>query len=266
MPTSLVPNFGQDPWNNSGGVFSDPAGSIPDPDGFYGGGYDITGNNLLLGVWTITDTDPDNASVPNAGAQVRPVNTRGAEADNVFGIQGIGEFGLAQFCDSRTSARVVVQSDTGPGAEPPFLAVLNPPAELKSYAQDALKDVVYDASKPLKLAGSISKSLADVWMWAMEVTVPEAFGPPETVPQSFAVGGLTGQLFADIPLLKTSGANGQYPQFFRGFPLANAAQVNEALEAIRSGNYFIPLVFEWDPAVVSVASVTFSWAYSALRR
>jgi len=264
---------GVEPWKPvEGKYFSDPAGLVPTTEALaqFGGGHVETGQNLLAGVWTVTDVD-QSGMVPIQGARLIDGSAIGNPAPG--GIPGFFENGMKPFYDSRTSARIVLDSQPeGFTEDKTYFAVLSPPEALK---QALLDSITWDPSDVFGVFANslIKKSILSGLDWRALFTSSNlgsfsasgsAMGIREDVDVSF--GTLVGAILG-LPLLKTNGADGTYPEFFPA--AATMADLADAQAIIDSGEFFIPMLFAWDQdgggTGVASADIDIEWPHSIQR-
>ncbi len=262
----LEPIYGNEPWKPvAGKSFADSAGLVPasPSDAQFGGGAEITAQNLLVNLWSITESDEDTG-LPIQGAQLIPAPNFGVP--EVFpGITNFGSVGLSQLLDSRSAARFLLSPLTEEGPEPPLLGVMNPPGGMKTLLQNALKGFILDPSGIFGISGGFNSGALDGNVWGFQASQPSGFDGGDPVPFEVVFGSLAGSFFSDIPFLKTSGADGSYPEFFTPLFFANPSEVQELLDAIATGNFYVPFIFDWDTETAPFLQLTVSWPHSAAR-
>lgn len=227
-----TPIYGVEPWQDNAGVGTPTE---------YGGGAKITGQNLIISMWTTEATPRLLVPLPY---------TPDAVTYDAF-APGYGTKGSLPAFNSRTSARFQIGLND---IEFTLLAVLNPPNDFKSQVQNAFKA---DASAANGFA--VLKSFQQ----------PLAF-------EAYATDGKNGLLqcpavfggpIAFTSLLATSGADGTppvaLPSLFSGLPAAQ-----DTLNAMNSGNFYIGCEFELrdligDPEDSGI--VTINWPHTAAR-
>jgi hypothetical protein len=263
------PIYGVAPWEAvEGKSFADAAGTIPDPTGPFGGGAVVSPDNLILTAWTVTDTDAEDH--PSQGALLRPFNEfpSNIAQDAQFGFAGVSLNGLAQEFDSRTAARFVLSLPTAPtpqAFEPPVLLVLNPPSGLKNRLARAIS--IEGRGGPMGFTGTVNKSLWDVAVWAcsfmrgasgIDQGVMGEYVPGSALRGLLPFTGVTG-----LPLLRTSGADGNYPEFLPVYPDSNT--VPALVEALDSGDFYVPMLIAWDTEVTPNVTFDCAWPHSVAR-
>ncbi len=240
----LSPAYGFEPFASNGGA----------------GGANVTGHNLVITTWALDDkliVSP----ILVFGALRQPIS----QNDNISVQKRVAG---GQAMHSRNSAQMFFEAD--PNDDPPdsnFLFVLNPPPELR---QQIAGSVVFNGGDPLDLANyTVKQSLQGCYVWDTEVDLAPAsdqnfYLRPQThvamAGSYLNLGDYNGIGGTPIPLLKTSGADGQTPQFF---DRTTAQGVNEMIAAINAGNFYIPLlVFLGGPGPTRV---TIKWPHSVAR-
>lgn len=239
----LTDASGTEPWKPvEGKYFSDPEGLVPTTEALaqFGGGHTETGQNLLAGLWTAT-ADGANG-MPNQGARLIPSSalTDGA-------IAGISSKGLAPFYSSPTSLRVDLGTQpSGFTADKTYLAVINPPEALK---QAIAGSFVWGAD-PAFSDTVVKKSLVGGYDWRVLFETAGAgifatSGRPIGIVESLDVVIISSVLsaFSGLPLLRTNGADGEYPQFF---DISSIGALKTMQATIDKGDFFIPIIFTWD--------------------
>jgi hypothetical protein len=243
-PYDFIPLYGVEPSKSVPGSYtSDAEGLVPAPEATaaYGGGSEVTGDNLLIGLWSITDI---GASAPIQGARIR---LGGELESDGFGVPpGITDY-LKMFepaFASRTSLKFLL--NTAGDLEWPVFGVLNPPGALKDKMRGAVKDPKIDpAVVPWGVSWTALKSILDSASWSVR-NIEQAGGLSAQVPSGgdfFLAGNgypidLTG---GALPLLRTNGADGEYPTFYDN---TTPAGVMEQFAAMESGDFYIPMLFD----------------------
>jgi hypothetical protein len=225
----------------------------------FGGGAKITNNNLLVTLWgNLENAAPPANPFPIAGDLLQP-------ADSVTGqVSAYAQDfqkGLSQVFDSRTTAKFRFQQTDGEGAfvETPLMAVLNPPAEIKNYYQRVMKVV---NNEPTFL-----RSALDMLVWEAQF-----FSSDFSLSLTNAQGLITAGNSLGFPLLKTSGADGVFPEFYPVLSqlliLQDVAGIKAYLEAIADGDFFIPVLIQPTtppPASEDPWGVKITWPHSIAR-
>lgn len=225
------PLFGVEPYKDVAGVGIEAA---------FGGGADITGQNLLVSLWAVDDP----AAV--SGRLFKPerftsefvnVIAPAQEAEGVFGV----EHGYMPALEpSRTSASFMFNRLTEEGTPSftfPILAILNPPGEIKNYYIRAFKAVL-DATYPSGLRIDVYRSFFLRLVW--QVTF-ETFGLlVETSEGEYNFGnGIDGVMASSFPFALSSGADGIFPHI----PEApTPSQMIAYADQVIAGEFFIPVL------------------------
>ncbi len=260
---SLQGVYGCEPWKPvAGKSFSDAAGLVPvsQTNAEFGGGAEITAQNLLINAWSITEEDGEG--IPNQGAQLIPFYGVDLVFPSGLDPTFLSE-GVTPVFDSRTSANFVIGS-LGDEFAPPLLGVMNPPGGMKALLQKAFKNITPDPGSALGVSGPFGGSLLSLGAWAYNVSGGGG-GQDQIVDYSIELGSAGGTLTGILPLLKTSGADGDYPEFFTPFPVASAGEIQEFLDAMNTGNFFVPFLLDWDTESSPTAQLTIAWPHSAAR-
>jgi hypothetical protein len=260
MPTTyqFQPLFGAELFKRVGDRYSDAAGSVVDANGEYGGGAEITHNNFLIALFSATDFT--SLGVPIEGALLQPIysdlSALGALPPGIS-PSFITEGFKPEF-DSRLSSKflLLIGDTVAPdGWDPTFygedqtggvLAVLQPPDELRKIMAESL----ILSLNPNSIAGvNISSKIGNILgSFAIEARAEQLVlgnGAYKNAPSvSVAVGAAAGGLLGGgLPLLKTSGADGTYPEFF---PNTAAGKV-EQYETLRDGGeWYLPALINYD--------------------
>lgn len=263
------PVYGVDPWEKNGQLYSDIEGTVPVASGQFGGGAKITGQNLLISLWWVETTkDLDGITVPASGALLIPKVEFGnvdrppppAASVNVVAGRDI------EFL-SRTAARFLLNLWDLP--DPPatwtLLAALNPPPGMKERLANATEYTQGNGG----ITGFSRKPLLDSLLWNAEASENISGGPIPfggALPDfgagqadAYAAGGSNQNLV--FPLLKTSGADGVYPEFFGGTP----SEILAEQEARNKGDFYVPMQLRLAPESGDDAVFTLSYPHSAAR-
>jgi hypothetical protein len=261
------PVYGVDPWEQNGPLYSDLAGTTKSANGTFGGGAEVTAQNLLISLWWIEGTkDLDGLTVPDEGSLLIPkvefgnVDLPAPPGDKVNVVAGREQEFL-----SRDAARFLLNLWDLPTAPTTWtlLAVLNPPPGYRERLAGAT-----DYTGGIK--GETKKPLLDSLLW--NVTAQQGAGMVTGIglavdQPSFAVGqadiyvaGGTNQRM-NLPLLKTNGADGVYPEFFGG----TTASILAEQAARNNGDFYVPVVIESIPDSGDDVVFTISYPHSAAR-
>lgn len=233
--------------NISGKEFANPDGTSPEADGAYGGGSIITSQNLLMGMWTVTN---EVSGLPVQGAQLRAVTDFPDDINNVFGFDVVAAFD-PKFSNSRTSFEATISPEGQFSGD--IMAVLNPPPSFKETLARALS-LTAGGAGIFGVEGSVNKSLLDSVL--PKVSIYErglsAFISPPSDPVTWSMGSALANFAVGgglLTLLKTSGANGDYPTFITND--GSASSILEVQTALDSGDFFIPFTVSWDESAIT---------------
>lgn len=224
-----------------------------------GGGAKITNQNLVRTVWSI-EGEFNNA--PDAGRLLKPVTEFGdffAQASDDSAI-GLSDIGLKQVFDSRYAARFLFAAKGKQEVSWPAMAMLHAPQSYRQALVGAVRAQIDDNA----VGGNtiFSKSVMQNLCWRGYYQIAEREGEQQDSTGVMTFGGP----FADVPLYKTDGSDGNYPEFLPG-PL-QAASINELIETynwINAGKpVFVPAVLAPD-AVDDSVLVTIEWPHSIAR-
>ncbi len=250
LPFSYLPLFGVDPFYNAAGA---------DVTTGYGGGAKVTGDNLLVTLWSATADEgggpplfvdllqPSYASV-----------TANALPDYLDSYETYANL-AKPFASSRTAAKYLFAN--GSSDIDTFLAVLNPPAELKNHYMSMATAVLAANAYGFQL--DMLKSCAnDSFVWGGRTV--NGLGTPVA-----STSVVFGSVFEPLPLLRTSGADGVAPVFYTTFEEAVAASDPDvgadfiaSLKEVAKGNFFVPAMIVADAAEVIT---TLEWPHSIAR-
>lgn len=272
MGYSYLPVMGVEPFSN---VAKAPLTTL-DTTGSadvttFGGGAEITGDNLLITLWGNLVLAQNPTDPPLSGQLLQPdyAAIEGGAVRDVF--PGILNKGFSPFAKSRTSFKLGFVSTPGQDSPPfvtlPLMGIMNPPGELKNaymYAAKAAKAAI-STNNPFGVLVQFKKSILDFLMWRAAFALGTF--PQQTGQQGvFSAGGL----FL-LPLAKTSGADGVFPEFYPPaialVALGDADAINAYFDNIAAGNFYVPAFFS--PAVDPQGNfwnVEISWPGSAVTR
>ena len=224
MAYQYLPLYGVEPFN--------PLGV---PSALFGGGADVTTQNLLITLWTVT-TAVNN--VPTAGQLMRPYT---------FTPDGIAALALAEqqaFTNaaaaykpafpSRYSARISISAQEQE-LTPTLFAILQPPQDVKNYVSNAIRSVSLDPSKVLGVNIKVANSLLTFLGLNFYATDQQHVPANESCLFSGA--------FSPMPVYKTNGADGVFPVAYAG---TTPADFLALFNAFITGDYYIGAVFTRD--------------------
>ncbi len=250
MPQSLaysyIPQYGVEPFIDS-----------------VDGGATITGDNLLISLWTAEDKGgeaPDPYVLFNE--IIRPSTTN---SDEEASIRPAYEKAF----HSRCSAKFFL----APGGDGtwPVCAVLNPPDEYKQQLANSVRYIGDGASDPTDLANyEILKSLQVCSGWQIP-SINQASGSINSL-LSLPVEAMFSQYIPLAPvgvtvtrimsLLRTSGADGQVPEFF---DTSTVAGVQAMIAAVNRGTFYVAAFLMGVDAVGVNSYCEIRWPHSAAR-
>lgn len=226
----------------------------------------LTGHNLVVTVWTVDDKG-DEPQFVEPGFLLQPAS----QNDNlVASRRGAG----VQAMNSRCSAQMFFRADptdkVGEVLTDELLFVLNPPPELR---QQWAQNVIFNGGDPADPANyTVLRSLMGGYTWVVDYD--EVFSNQQIIQNAngsalydfgsiMDLGEYDGTPDISIGLLKTSGADGQPPEFFDN---TTSQGVAEMLAAVNAGAFFIPLIVvgNFEPAGVP-ARVTITYPHSVAR-
>ena len=225
------------------------------------GGALVTGNNLIITLWSVSavflPVDFLSLLKPNS------VNDLAAPAQRTAALQAAHSRHSARFFFNPASYGSFEEGDT----VWPLMAVVNPPPELK---QQLVGAVEFNGGDPSLITNyNVKKSLQGLYFWTGS-PIAGTFEP------NYNVWGGEGwsAAFSDyiplfnnpiepIPFLATNGADGSAPTFF---DRSTVQGVNQMIEAVNDGAFYIAYFFgtflfgENTPGWVD-----FRWPHSAAR-
>lgn len=246
MAYNYQPVYGVEPYEDVAGV------GLAAP---FGGGAKITGQNLLVSLWTIDDEDMTSGRLlkPKKNTEEAAIQAEARAADGALDFLN----SLDQVFDSRTATRFLFQFDAVPGFGPPFLAILNPPGELKDFYSRWLKAKV-DNNYPTGIEQVIEKSAFAPLAWnahcatvvqSGSTIVEGAFGAQTEFLETFAL---------------TSGANGVFPNIPEVSFLSPSGFV-AWLDQVIAGDWYWPVLISQGPSEGQTSMFTLSWPHSIAR-
>jgi hypothetical protein len=206
-------------------------------------GAKVTQENLLISAWRTPDV-----AVPGAQpVDFAEILTPDALTDELP-FTNANRNGFIGTMKSRYSCRFWFEStDAQPKFGSNFSVVLNPPAELKQQIMQAAK-YVGNAATPFS-AGELpdyqfSKSVMYDYSWLVRADEGATFGDVPEVPDGshsvFVPFDEGGSPF--YPYLRTSGADGNAPEFY---DVTSAAAVRDMIAAIDAGeDFFVFMTFD----------------------
>lgn len=252
MSYIYLPFYGVEPYESNDVAVEDA----------FGGGAQLTNRNLLVSLFTVDTTD---AGLPATGRLVKPApNTEyNAEVDQLgldVGYTGYANV-LARDFDSRVSARFALQSD-GIGEDDlpaSMLAVLNPPPDLRQAMMASIRSVVRNAETSSGVEVVFDGPLNFNYLWQFSAV------SLARIPGADAGATFGDIAFAALPLLRTGGEDGNFPQFF------DWTDPGEGLyamyTAVMRGEFYIPMGFtRADAEELSNYIYSVSWPHSVARR
>lgn len=274
---AYIPMWGMEPWKAvEGKNFLNPDGTGPtsEANAQFGGGAELTNENLIVGLWTATAFDA--FSRPVAGAQLKPSD---AFSEGLSGLPPgvVGNanlfFGGTQPRNSRTSAKFFVSQGLSDAWDPTnFFAVVNPPDSFKSRMYD-LYDFTFSPNAFSDYMITMKKQLASEGQWHM-MAYAEAGGGGLTTPvipvadpaafQGVVFSGssaVSTSLFAPFSFfLRTNGADGEFPEFYGDL---DAASLKPILD---SGDYYLMAQMAFDDTLLpNGVTVELAWPHSVAR-
>jgi hypothetical protein len=240
-----LPIYGVEPWQNNANVL---------PAAAYGGGAKRTNENFLVSLWTVDSIA--TPLTPTSGRLLKPMpNTVDAIALDAT-IPGLGTVGLQTAFDSRTSARFSLQLLDEEAFNFPVLAILNPPQDMKTQYQNAVRASL-DPAAP---GGIDIKVLRSVLAFnALEAYFQNTdFSSPAlgNVTPASILGGILGTM----PLAATDGADGVFPTFYN---YDNAPNAVASIAAISKGLFFLSALIA--PTEGEGFVLTLNWPHTAAR-
>lgn len=223
------------------------------------GGALVTGQNLVITSWLVSDKgDPPPDPFITIGDPLLPVS----QNDNIGDQRKAAN---TQTMHSRVACMAQVIPQPKKTVSDTLLFVLNPPNEVK---QQLAQSVVFNGGDPADLANyTIKKSLNSCYPW--HGSLFENDGLPQAAFENqilltwgsyLPLGNYDGVDALPIPLLATSGANGQKPVFFDTF---TAQGIQDMIAAVNAGNFFIPMMITAD--FNDGATFSIEWPHSAAR-
>lgn len=274
MGYSYLPVFGVEPFDNVAKVPVSAFDPLVGADiTTFGGGADVTGDNLLVTLWGNIQPGQAPNDPPVGGDLLQPTYTMLEGSDVKATLPGLINNGYSPFAKSRTSFKIALLSSVVPDAPSfitlPLMGILNPPGELKNaymYAAKATRTAV-SANNPTGALVQFKKSILDFLMWRGAFSVSTNIGISQEcgIEGTISVGGLF-----ILPLAETSGADGAFPVFYPSLvsliATGDVAAIQAYLDNIAAGNFYVPLYFQplVDPgANLWLAEIT--WPHSVPR-
>lgn len=251
MPYNYQPVFGVEPYAARGVPVSDE----------FGGGATLTGQNLLLALWTVEELSPNPAQLPIGGQLVKPfANTAAGKAlIDSYTAQGINMArGLLPAFNSSYACQLTIDNEDG-DLSSFVLGVLQPPKDLVNEMLLFARNIK-PAANILDASFSLAKSLMYPDAWSARAVDQERI----ELELSMFFGGISRAVFFGeedfgiMPFLRTPGLDGTYPQFF--------ASVADMLRAVTTtGVFYVPCLFP-STGRDSFVNVTLSWPFTTGRR
>jgi hypothetical protein len=251
------PIYGVESYENVAGV--------PLSDAF-GGGAKVTKDNLVITLWEVTS---EGDFGPNGGNLLRPFNgtseyqlaLAGAAAQDI-GLAGI----YTQFCKSRYSARFIVEDlDGDPLIGDELMAMMQPPQDLANSILGMAKGFQTSSNAFGKKIDFLHTGFG-VFMWDFLATDTQNVDQQEiAIFGDWAAIPALGIGFG-LPLYKTSGADGVFPEIY---DISTNQATAQTIEALADGEpFFVPCLFTRDESFDTdeLEIFTIAWKGSNARR
>lgn len=225
------------------------------------GGAKVTGQNLIITAWSVTAFDSGPPLSYTLGGLLQPAS----QNDNLLAQRRVA---TEQTFHSRVSAQFLAGGMQTSALPDMLMLVLNPPPELR---QQWAQSITYTGGNPADLTSyTIKKSQMCGYLWDVVI---------ENTPQSQALlindepdshafwgtyvdlGDYAGAPEAFLPLLKTSGEDGQQPV---QFDVTTPQGVTELIAAVNAGEFYVPLFISQEFSE-GVFRVTLKYPHSAAR-
>ena len=247
------PIYGVEPFQNNAKV--PLTGSFSS----FGGGAELTSQNLLVTLWALPGPTP---FPPVAGQLLQPMYVNETESGVINGVN-LRQYNKSflPMTYSRTACKFLFQTGSQDPLVTPLLGILNPPGELKNLYQNYCKAYLNNMST---LTVETLRSQFDYQAWEAR-TVNTSIFNTDTPCQS-AFGGLG---FAPLPLVKTSGADGVFPEFYTNLAYTLAtpdpARFIADVKSIADGNFYVPVIFGPEDPSAFAWSAEINWPHSIAR-
>ena len=229
MPANTLPFYGVEPYN--------ARGVAPATD--YGGGADVTQENLLITLWLLNTP----GVIADGGELIKPFSVTPAAAPQ---IAVIGEGATKQAFNSRLSTRVGLNTLVPEGPTSGLLAILQTPNAVRE---------AFLRNGPAEPTGlQIQSSLAIGRVWDFELT-DQNMNP---IPGGVCVFS---NLSDPVPFASTNGADGAFPTFYDDIS-AGLAAFSVTLNALRGGAPSFTAALITIPDVTPTPVVTLRWPHS----
>jgi hypothetical protein len=233
MVTKYIPVYGVEPYNAQGVPLADD----------YGGGADITQQNLLTTLWLLETPQV----VADGGVRIKP-----SVLSNNPGVAVIGPGLLRQQFNSRYAARFLLASIDNYIEVPNYLAILQmPPEVLEGF-------LINNAAEATLPQPTLNLKNPFVSQYCWDAKVEDVINRHLAVEADITFSDVAN---ASLPLLaKSDGSDGNYPAFW---DMTQAATYN----ALRAGApaYACCLMQFDSPATPANALVTIRWPHSSAR-
>ena len=272
-------SYGIDPYVAiPGKEYDDAAGTVPAVDGAFGGGAQVTQENLLISMWTVTETapssiNPPSSPIPLGGALLKPTyagvfKDSGDVAKPFFNSRYAARFSLGNIVAGGKDPQAFTYiGEWGVTALPSgVMAILNPPPELKQRLASAVRDLVSapdpSASEFPTLGPFLTALNFDVEFKRGLGSVPVAQNLRYNAGGSYRLGH---PIVPALPLARTNGADGNYPVIFDLYDTAASEEMYQRVA--EQGEYYIPFWFYGDdvPSDTTFIDVTIRWVHSTAR-
>lgn len=223
-----------------------------------GGGAQVTQENLLVTMWG--NINIPAGFIPTSGDLMKPQTAFGDYLNSVVPeLKDLNTEGYKQDFVSRYSARFLIDVKGEQDVAFPLMGVLNPPAALKQRLAGSLE--VAPSAAPAGWTVTVKKPITDGSSWglsAQTIDLDGSFGIDADISGAF------GAVFSELPLCATDGSDGVFPTFYQNllsgsFGGGTLAQMQEFVDAVNSGNFFIPVIFDSSDTDFSV---TIEWPHS----
>lgn len=229
-----VPIYGVEPYENNAGAGDDTE---------FGGGAELTNNNLLVTLWTVDSLDVEG--IPASGRLLRPFYADPLIPFQAFfdqiGLKNLGA-NVKQSFDSRTSLKFFLgklAEDLPFAFAFPLLAVLNPPAEMKNRLANTFRNLRVDPASATGFSAQFIAGVAGQGAW--NAAYADADNPAHEVNATGDTSfSFIPYFVSKLPYLKTNGADGVFPEFFPLTPTPMGTMDSKATyDALLTGDFYV---------------------------
>jgi hypothetical protein len=232
------------------------------PTDNFGGGAQFTNDNLMLTLWNVTEFD-ESGNIPIAGDLIKPYQFTQSFVDSnaAFMADGcdLGQLYMPAFKDRYRAAFQIQDVIEGPQLGRNLLAILQPPQGATEKMLRIIQNVRLNNSKAFGMTFKITQSGFWCALWEFLATSTNYEQYPEAQHAEF--GGL---VFTNLPLTKTNGMDGNFPEFYATSDLTDEALVGAELrELVAGAPFYIPcLITRGSDTISTPTRFYISWPHT----